>query len=98
MLAGLTRQPELLVVDLEMPTMDGSQLLEQLQKRGIKIPILVVSSREDALLELVLLGSKNTDFAGPIFVHPMALVITTPLPRTTAESAARPEAWKNPNP
>ena len=53
LLAGLARQPELLVVDLEMPTMDGSQLLEQLQKRGIKIPILVVSSREDALLELV---------------------------------------------
>jgi EAL domain-containing protein (putative c-di-GMP-specific phosphodiesterase class I) len=53
LLAGLARQPELLLVDLEMPTMDGSQLLEQLQKRGINIPILVVSSREDALLELV---------------------------------------------
>jgi EAL domain-containing protein (putative c-di-GMP-specific phosphodiesterase class I) len=53
LLTGLARQPELLVVDLEMPTMDGYQLLEQLQKHGIRIPILVVSSREDALLDLV---------------------------------------------
>jgi EAL domain-containing protein (putative c-di-GMP-specific phosphodiesterase class I) len=53
LLAGLSSPPDLLIVDLEMPTMDGSQLLERLQRQGIDIPILVASSREHALIDLV---------------------------------------------
>jgi EAL domain-containing protein (putative c-di-GMP-specific phosphodiesterase class I)/CheY-like chemotaxis protein len=53
LLTGPTPAPGLLIVDLEMPTMDGAQLLEQLQRRDISIPIIVASSRDRALIEFV---------------------------------------------
>jgi len=53
LLASLTPPPCLLIVDLEMPTMDGPELLVHLQQRGIDIPIIVVSSRERVLIDSV---------------------------------------------
>ena len=45
--------PDLLIVDLEMPEMDGVELIEALHSRGLKVPIVLVSSHEDALLDSV---------------------------------------------
>lgn len=53
LLGSLSPSPELLIIDLEMPTMDGPELLVQLQQRGIDIPIIVVSSRERVLIDSV---------------------------------------------
>ncbi|HTY48745.1 MAG TPA: EAL domain-containing response regulator [Steroidobacteraceae bacterium] len=52
-LDALTTPPDLLIVDLEMPVMDGPELLEHLRQRGLETPILVASSREQALLHSV---------------------------------------------
>jgi len=52
-LSGLVKVPDLLIIDLEMPAMDGSQLLDRLHQLGIDAPIIVASSREHSLLELV---------------------------------------------
>lgn len=52
-LSGLARAPDLMIVDLEMPTMDGPELLERLQRQGFDIPIIVVSSRERGLIRSV---------------------------------------------
>jgi EAL domain-containing protein (putative c-di-GMP-specific phosphodiesterase class I)/FixJ family two-component response regulator len=49
----LSPPPDLLIVDLEMPTMDGAELLEHLGRRGIGIPIVIASSRGSALLNSV---------------------------------------------
>jgi EAL domain-containing protein (putative c-di-GMP-specific phosphodiesterase class I) len=53
LLAQLAVPPELLIVDLEMPIMDGSQFLERLHQLGIDIQVLICSSREITLLDLV---------------------------------------------
>ncbi|MBN6151483.1 EAL domain-containing response regulator [Xanthomonas sp. AmX2] len=55
-LARLAREPApgLLVVDLEMPGLDGVQLLDALARRGVRAPIVVASQRGAALIESVL--------------------------------------------
>ena len=37
-------KPEVIVLDLEMPEMNGIQFLEELKRRGIDIPVVVLSS------------------------------------------------------
>ncbi len=53
LLASLTTPPDLLIIDLEMPTMDGPELLTRLRERGVESPIIVASSRERSLLHSV---------------------------------------------
>jgi CheY-like chemotaxis protein len=53
LMAGLPVPPGLLIVDLEMPEMDGIELIETLQKLGLRVPIVLASSREDALIDSV---------------------------------------------
>ncbi|KAF0813953.1 Phytochrome-like protein cph2 [Andreprevotia sp. IGB-42] len=53
LLAMLTLPPNLLIIDLEMPGMDGVELIQQLEQRRIDIPIIVASSREGALINSV---------------------------------------------
>lgn len=50
-LAAEGASPAALIIDLEMPVMDGVQLIQQLCARGIDIPFIVASTREMALLE-----------------------------------------------
>lgn len=49
LLDTLTGTPGLLIIDLEMPKMDGPELLDALSARRVRSPIIVASSRESAL-------------------------------------------------
>lgn len=53
LLTALSPRPGLVIVDLEMPTMDGAQFLLKLQELGLDIPVIVASSREQALIDTV---------------------------------------------
>src|SRR5688572_12891480 len=53
LLGMLVLPPALVIVDLEMPGMDGIELIQQLQQRGLNIPLIVASSRETALIHSV---------------------------------------------
>ena len=53
LLEALPSPPALLIIDLEMPTMDGLELLGCLRERCVRAPIIVASSRERALVESV---------------------------------------------
>lgn len=53
LLTAVAARPSVLIVDLEMPTMDGTELLEQLHQCGIDIPVIVASSRERQLIDAV---------------------------------------------
>jgi EAL domain-containing protein (putative c-di-GMP-specific phosphodiesterase class I) len=53
LLDELSAPPALLIIDLEMPTMDGPELLAALGARGTRAPIILASSRERALMNSV---------------------------------------------
>ncbi|HVC29639.1 MAG TPA: EAL domain-containing response regulator [Steroidobacteraceae bacterium] len=53
LLERLPAPPALFIIDLEMPTMDGPELLSALGGRGIRAPIILASSRERALMNSV---------------------------------------------
>ena len=53
LLDKLPTPPSLLIVDLEMPAMDGPELLTALGGRGLRSPIILASSRERALMNSV---------------------------------------------
>jgi len=59
LLGLLALSPDLLIVDLEMPGMDGVELIQQLHQRQIHIPLVVASVRELSLIHSVELMARN---------------------------------------
>lgn len=55
----LAISPALIMVDLEMPGMDGIELIQQLHRRGVRLPLIVCSSRERALIQSVEIMARN---------------------------------------
>lgn len=53
LLAMLKLPPSLAIIDLEMPGMDGVELIQQLQRSQATFPLIVASSRENSLLSSV---------------------------------------------
>ncbi len=50
-LASLAVLPDVIMIDLEMPGMDGIELMQQLHQRDILVPLVVASGRDEALLQ-----------------------------------------------
>jgi EAL domain-containing protein (putative c-di-GMP-specific phosphodiesterase class I) len=59
LLGLLVLPPALMIVDLEMPGMDGIELIQQLQQRRLNIPLIVASGRETALIHSVETMARN---------------------------------------
>lgn len=53
LLSRLILRPSLMIVDLEMPGMDGVELIQHLHQRQLDIPLIVASGRENALIQSV---------------------------------------------
>ena len=84
LLSLLVLPPDVLVVDLEMPVMDGVELIEQLHERQLSIPLIVVSSREVVLINTVETMARNLGI-------PVVAGIRKPLQRESLAAAF--EAW-----
>jgi EAL domain-containing protein (putative c-di-GMP-specific phosphodiesterase class I) len=59
LLSLLVLPPDVAIIDLEMPVMDGVELIEQLHERQLSIPLIVVSSREVVLINTVETMARN---------------------------------------
>ena len=59
-----TMNPDIIILDLEMPEMDGIEFLKERKKRGIKIPIVILSSiaRKGAKITMEALSLGASDF------------------------------------
>ncbi len=53
LLSMLILRPSLMIVDLEMPGMDGVELIQQMHQREYDIPFIVASGRETSLIQSV---------------------------------------------
>ena len=62
LLDTLAEPPSLMIIDLEMPEMDGVELIEALRIRNHGIPIVLASSRETALIDSI--AGMNPDVIG----------------------------------
>lgn len=62
-LAAAPYLPDILLLDLEMPNMDGIELLQQIMHRHLRMEVIVVSSRENALLTTVEVMSQTLGIA-----------------------------------
>ena len=43
-------RPELMVLDLELPKLDGLSVLERLRSQGNRLPILVLSAKDERVM------------------------------------------------
>jgi two-component system chemotaxis response regulator CheB len=57
-------RPDLIVLDLEMPEMNGIEFLRERQKRGISVPVIILSSiaEKGAKITMEALGLGASDF------------------------------------
>ena len=61
-LIGLTRQPpDLAIIDIKMPKMDGEELLKKLRKKTT-LPVIFLTSKDDEIDELLGLKLGADDF------------------------------------
>ncbi|HEY8977207.1 MAG TPA: EAL domain-containing response regulator [Burkholderiaceae bacterium] len=59
LLSLLVLPPDVAILDLEMPGMDGIELIERLHERKLAIPLVVVSGREAVLIDTVEAMARN---------------------------------------
>jgi len=74
LLGRLPHLPDALLIDLEMPVMDGVELIQHLQARRLKVPFVIASMRESALLTSVLeMARAHGHRVGAALRKPLAL-------------------------
>ena len=84
LLSLLVLPPDIAIVDLEMPVMDGVELIELMHQRQLAIPLIVVSSRELVLIDTVEAMARNLGV-------PVVAGIRKPLQRESLSAAF--EQW-----
>ena len=84
LLSLLVLPPDIAIIDLEMPEMDGVELIELLHERHLDIPLIVVSSRELVLIDTVETMARNLGI-------PVVAGIRKPLQRESLAAAL--EGW-----
>ena len=85
LLAMLVLPPDMAIIDLEMPVMDGVELIEQMKERELSVPLIVVSGREVVLINTVETMARNLGI-------PVVAGIRKPLQRESLAKAFA--AWR----
>jgi len=60
--------PDLVVLDLSMPVMNGTEVCDWIQQHGIDVPILVLTALSDSELKVHMLNAGADDYMTKPFV------------------------------
>jgi DNA-binding response OmpR family regulator len=84
---ALTMKPDLLLVDLRLPALSGTELCKQLRSSNIRIPIIVLSAVGDEVDKVLLLEIGADDYiVKPFGVREVLARIRAVLRRTAPEA------------
>ena len=90
--AGLERArswgPELVVLDLMLPMMDGFEVLRQLRRDGVRVPVLVLTARDEESDIVLGFDSGADDYVTKPFSTPELLARVRALLRRGRDGAA----------
>lgn len=81
------RMPDLVVLDLKMPRMDGMDLLDRLRRRS-NLPVIILSSRDSGIDEALGLRMGADDYLRKSCAQPMLIARIRALLRRQATWAA----------
>ena len=85
---ALALQPELILVDLSMPGLNGAEVCKQLRDRGIKTPLIVLSAASEEMDKVELLNIGADDYmVKPFRVRELLARIRAVLRRATPEES-----------
>jgi DNA-binding response OmpR family regulator len=89
-----SNNPDLVLLDLMLPGMDGYQVLATLRSRGIDAPVLILSARAEEIDKVRGFRAGADDYVTkPFGVMELVLRVQALLRRTTPASAQR-TSWK----
>src|SRR5690554_2227966 len=92
-------RPSCVVLDIRMPSLGGLNVQEELQKRGLEIPIIFVSGHADVPIVVRAFKSGAFDFIEKPFNEQLLLDTVQQALQTTGEPPAKrppnanPKAW-----
>lgn len=85
---GLSGQPDIVLLDLGLPSMDGLEVCRRLREAGVMIPILMLTARADEMDKVVGLETGADDYVTkPFGRDELAARIRALLRRKTVEAA-----------
>jgi CheY-like chemotaxis protein len=81
------RRPDLMLLDLRMPVMDGSELLERLEAEGIDLPVILMTAEiRHGFLDSPLVRARHDKLLGVnALLDSCARVLGTPRPEAEAD-------------
>ncbi|MBI1327705.1 MAG: response regulator [Alphaproteobacteria bacterium] len=90
-LEGLaTDTPQLVILDIKMPRMDGLEMLKQLRGQGSNVPVIMLTSKDDEIDEVLALKLGADDYITKPFSQRLLLARIEAVLKRSAQSAAAP--------
>ena len=78
--AATAQRPDLIVLDLQMPRLDGREAYREIQRRGIKVPALIISANgaHQARIELNATEAMEKPFEPAELLRRVAGILSRP--------------------
>ncbi len=94
-----TEMPELIILDIMMPRMDGMELCRRIRKINTDVPIIFLSSRDEEIDKVLGLESGGDDYVcKPFGMRELLARIRAALRRASADKETEKDETDQPNP